>query len=437
MAKFPVAIVKYDKTLNSLRKAVELCNGFEELKPNSKVLLKPNIGGGGTPKVAPYAIVTTSRMVEDLIQLLHEHGCKDISIGEGAVLNKELGSNTPKGYKWSGIARAAKKYGVKLIDFHDESYQNVELDGAKIRISSVALESDFLINFPVLKTHVETKVSLGLKNLKGCLDMRSRREFHRKGLERMIALLNTKVKPKLTIIDGIYALERGPDFIMGTAHRMNLVIAGKDALSCDIVGSTVLGIEPSSVAHLKEFAAITGRQLDIGTIDVRGESIKEVTKRLEWRVNLEDVFFRPARIGGVTFQFLGTSVCSGCHLSVEGALMAFCKDNKGTDLDNVEICIGSEVKAKKESKRVFLVGSCAIEANRDLGDAIRIKGCPPKTADTLLTLMNHTIDKGKARRILALRTIKLSLTKLGLYDEDFPLYKHYALPEFDREYFYT
>jgi hypothetical protein len=252
----------------------------------------------------------------------------------------------------------------------------------------------------------------------------------------MIALLSTKVKPKLTIIDGIYALERGPDF-EGTAHRMNLVIAGKDILSCDIVGSTVLGIEPSSVAHLKEFAAITGQQLDIGTIDVRGENIKEVTKRLEWRVNPEDTFFRPARIAGITYQDLDTSCCSGCNGNVWAALMAFCKDNKGTALDNVEICIGSRVRPKKASKKIFLVGSCAIEANRDLEDAIRIKGCPPKTADTLLTLMNHTIDKGKARRILALRLMKLSLMKLGLYDEDFPVYKHYALPEFDRNYFYA
>lgn len=437
MTKFPVSIVKYDKTLDSLRKAVELCNGFEELKPHSKVLLKPNIVASGTPsKMPPYGIVTTSRMVEDLIQLLHEKGCRDISIGEGTPVNEELGTNTPKGYRWSGIARVARKYGAKLIDFNNESYQNVELDGAKIRISSVALESEFFINLPVLKTHYQTKVSLGLKNLKGCLDTRAKREFHRKGLDRMIALLNTKVKPKLTIIDGIYALERGPD-TAGTAHRMNLVIVGKDILSCDIVGSTVLGIEPSSVTHLKEFASIAGQPLDMGMVDVRGESIKEVTKRLEWNVNFEDTFPRLTGILGVTIQNPGPSFCSGCYGSVAPALMAFCKDNKGIALDNVEICCGSEVKAKRESKKVFLLGICAIAANKDLKDAIKIKGCPPKTADTLLTLMNNTIGKWKARRILAIRLMKLSLTKLGLYDEDFPVYKHYALPEFDRNYFYT
>jgi len=252
----------------------------------------------------------------------------------------------------------------------------------------------------------------------------------------MIALLGTKVRPKLTIVDGIYALEYGPDFL-GTAHRMNLVLAGKDMLSCDIVGSSILGIDPSSVTHLKEFASMTERQLDIGSMDVRGEKVKDAKKPLEWRLNLEDAFFRPTRIGGVTIQDPGPSFCTGCVGSGTAALMAFCKDNQGIALDNVEICTGSEVKAKKESKKVFLLGSCAIKANRELEDAIRIKGCPPKVADTLLTLMNHTITKWRARRILATRALKLSATKLGIYDEDFPVYPHYALPEFDRKYFYT
>jgi len=79
-----------------------------------------------------------------------------------------------------------------------------------------------LINVPVLKTHGQCKVSLGMKNLKGCLSMSSKRAFHGKDLHRMIALLNTKIKPKLTIIDGLYAMEHGPS-ALGLAHRMNLL----------------------------------------------------------------------------------------------------------------------------------------------------------------------------------------------------------------------
>jgi uncharacterized protein (DUF362 family) len=430
-----VAIVKYDGTLNALRRAIELCNGFEKLNENDKVLLKPNIvwGGGGTQKIPKYGFITTSRIVEDLIQLLRERGCAHISIGEGSTVDKELGSDTFKGYKWSGIEKVAKKYGVKLIDFNKESYRKVEIDGTEIGISNIALESDFLINLPVLKTHAQAKVSLGLKNLKGCLPMRSKMEFHKKDLEHMIALLNTQVKPRLTIIDGIYAMEHGPT-ALGTAHRMNLIIAGKDNLFCDIVGSTILGIEPSSVEHLKEFASIAKRSLDINKIDVRGENVKDVTRQLGWDLDCEDIF-RQAKINGVSFQFPGKRFCTGCVSCIEATLLAFCKDNMGITLDNIEICVGAEVKPKKESKKVFLIGNCPIQANKDLKDAIRVKGCPPKVADTFMALIDHTIDKRRGRKIMMVRFLKTIANKLGIYDEDFPAYKRYESPEFDKDHY--
>jgi len=37
-----VSLVKFDDSLDSLRKAVELCDGFEKLNSNDKILIKPN-----------------------------------------------------------------------------------------------------------------------------------------------------------------------------------------------------------------------------------------------------------------------------------------------------------------------------------------------------------------------------------------------------------
>ena len=140
-----VSIAKYDGTINPLKNAIEQCNGFSELKQNDKVLLKPNIvwGGGGTNKIPKYGFITTSKIVEDIIRLLHQHGCRNISIGEGTTEDKEFGSDTFKGYEWSGIANVAKKYGVKLIDFNKEPYKQFELSGTKGEISNAALEADF------------------------------------------------------------------------------------------------------------------------------------------------------------------------------------------------------------------------------------------------------------------------------------------------------
>ncbi len=435
-ANLTTAVVKYDGTIKSLRSAIELCNGFEKLKPDDKVLLKPNIlwGGGGTKKIPKYGMITTSRIIEDLILLLREYGCRNILIGEGTMVNRELGSNTSKGFKWSGISKVAKKHRVKLVDFNEERYRRVKLDEAEIQISAIPLEADFLINMPVLKTHTQTKVSLGLKNLKGCLAMKSKMDFHKGDLEHMIALLNTYIKPNLTIIDGIYALEHGPG-TLGKAHRMDLIIAGQDNFSCDIVGSSLLGVDPSSVGHLNEYAKITKRSVDLNSVEVRGESVKKVVKKLEWEMkDLEDIL-RGADIDGMTIQFPGKHFCTGCTTNLEGVLHMFCKDSAGISLDNIEICGGAEVKPKKESKKVILFGNCAIKTDQDIADGIKIKGCPPKAADTLVTLLNHTLGKRNAKKILMARLLKNMAYKLGLFNEDFPSFKRYDYPEFDANHF--
>ena len=55
-----VALVKYDQTPNALRKALELCDGFEKLKPTDKVLIKPNAGQGLRKTQPPNGVVTTT-----------------------------------------------------------------------------------------------------------------------------------------------------------------------------------------------------------------------------------------------------------------------------------------------------------------------------------------------------------------------------------------
>jgi len=428
-----VAISKYDGTLDPLRKTIDLCGGFETLQPSHKILLKPNIVWAGTKKFPPYGVVTTSTMVDHLLHLLRERGCKDITIGEGTLVNKEMGSNTMKGYDWSGIGKVAKRYGVRLVDFNTEPFEEVRLDEVKVKISRWALDSDFLINVPVLKAHRQTKISLGMKNLKGCLALNSKKTFHKHDLARLIALLNTKIKTSLTIIDGIYGLERGPEFL-GTPHRMNLVIAGRDIFSCDLVGTMVMGMNPGEVEYLKEFASLKERSLSLDGIEVKGKSIDEVAQKFEWRLSFEDIFHQ-ARIRGITVQDPGESCCSGCATILSAFSAVFSKDNPGVLLDGVEICIGGEVRAKGESKKVFLLGNCAIANHKDLKDGIKVAGCPPPILGTVVTLVRKTLPPQKSGKILMTRMIKNIGIKLRIYDEAFPAFGVYAPPEFDRNHF--
>jgi uncharacterized protein (DUF362 family) len=430
-----VAITRYDETIDSIQKAIELINGFENLRPNDNVLIKPNIvwGAGGSKKLAKYGFISTSRIIEGIIILLREKGCNKISIGEGCIANSEVGSDTLKGFVWSGLNRVAKKHGAKLIDFNNEPHQKLKLGESNVEVAHAALDADFLIDVPVLKTHGMTKVSLGMKNLKGCLSMKSKKKFHFLNLNDMIALLNTQIKPQLTVIDGIYAMEKGPS-TLGKAHRMNLIVAGKDVFSCDMVGSAILGVDPKSVDYLKRYAELNKRPIEIESVRVVGEKIIDVYKPLEWRLNYEDVF-RHAGIEGISWQWVGDHCCTNCGTCADILVSCYCKDNPGIKIKPTEICFGADVIAKENSEKVILIGDCAIRANKANKNAIRVKGCPPKISDSLVTLISNTLVKKRAKRIIATRIVKGLLNKFGLYNERFPREFSYELPEFNPKHF--
>ncbi|MBS3755779.1 MAG: DUF362 domain-containing protein [Desulfobacterales bacterium] len=426
-----VAITKYDDSIGALQKGIDLIGGLEDLNPSDNILIKPNIVwslGGAAPK---YGLITTTRLIEDIIILLREKGCRKISIGEGSPVNKELGANTLKGFSWSGIGKIAKKHDVKLVDFNDAQVQ-IKLGKKHVDVARSAVESDFLINVPVLKTHAMTKVSLGMKNLKGCLSMKSKKKFHMLDLDEMIALLNTKIKPKLTVIDGIYAMEKGP-LPSGRAHRMNLLITGRDVFTCDIVGSSVLGIDPATVEHLLKFSGISGKPIETESISVLGERIQDVCGSLEWQSDLESIYHLADM--GITVQWPGNRFCTNCVICAGITFSCFCKDNLGVKIPPLEVCFGPDVKAKENSEKVLLIGDCAVRSNRSRKDAIKVEGCPPKIFEAMTTLMDNTLGKRRVKKILATRFLKVLLSKYGLYKERFPTQFPYKKPDFSPKHF--
>lgn len=201
------------------------------------------------------------------------------------------------------------------------------------------MESDFLINVPVLKTHVQKKVSLNLKNLKGCLKQSSKMKFHKTGLDEMIARLNTILKPKLNIIDGIYSIERGPS-LAGRAYRTDLIIASRDAFSCDIVGTACLGIDPSTVEYFIQYSNITGQSLNLQDIIIKGKSIDNVSFPLEWEMREAEQIMADYNIKGAIFQWPGNTLCTNCAVMSDTFIGVFLKDNEGSTFDNVEFVLG-------------------------------------------------------------------------------------------------
>lgn len=460
-----VSLVKFDGSLDSLRKAVELCHGFEKLDRNARVLIKPN-NCFRHKIMPPYGMVTTTKIIDGVVQLLLEHGCRDISIGEGSIINifDELEPYTKRGFRGTGIDKVAGKYGIKMVDFNQGPFRELDLGGVKVKIVRTALETGFLINIPVLKTHFQTKVSLGFKNLKGCLSPDSKKRFHTsRRLDTLICLLNEAVKSDLVIIDGIYMLEKGPETLAGMAYRKDLIIASPDVFESDVVGATILGIDPAQVDYLKEYARRHGRSFDISRIQVEGEDVESLKEHLEWRFEPDRELLSPSRTTGISAPHPGQTLCSACGATLALALSILGKDNPGMDFGSVELYYGLELRAengKREGTRpsptkVFLYGDCAIRSNKGLHKKVKetipahfrespdscqlsvvsIEGCPPTLTRTLLLLMRALLGKPRMFRMLLLRTLKLIGIRLRIYREVFPGWERYRSKEFDRSHF--
>lgn len=387
MGKPVVSIVKAKNVYESLKEALDLCDGLAGFKPEDKVLIKPNIVAWDYElPYPPYGVVTTSAVVSALVQILAEKGIEDITIGEGGVPDK---STDGVGiFRTLGYGKLEERYGVKLVDFNQDEYETVDHeDGFKLNIAKQVLKADKVINVPVMKTHNIAKVSLGIKNLKGALDKKSKQFCHGEG-DRELSLtfprIIEKVPVALTIVDGIYMLEKGPGHT-GRAFRKNLLLASTDPFACDIVGAAMLGYEPESLEWMINYAKWHGYSLDLADYEVRGETIEAHKEYVDfdWEWTKDDTGpagFEKRGITGLAIRKYDSTLCTFCAGVFNPMLILFSSAFKGQPFPNVEVVSGKKQKAAEGFDLSVLFGKCACHYNKDnpnIKKAIKLWGCPP------------------------------------------------------------
>ncbi len=408
MNKHLVSIVRYEKPLESVRNAVERSRGLGHLPAGARVFIKPNIVFW--TKAVPFpkwGVITTSRVVEDMIILLKERGIDDITIGEGTVTMNPKDLATPAhAFETLGYGKLRQKYGVNYLNVFERPFKTVDLgDGVKVRFNLDVLESDFVVDLPVLKSHNQTVVSLGIKNLKGLIDIPSRKKCHNmtpgKDLHFWVSKLADKMPPMFTLLDGIYSNERGPA-PDGKLHRSNLLIASADVLSADMVGAKILGYLPEQVPHLMHAAENRNRPWDFSDIQVVGEPIDTVARPheydFEYSQSEEVILPTPLvkqGIRGVFYHKYDLSMCTYCS-GINGLMLSAIRFAwKGEPFDDVEILTGKSMDPTPGKKKTILLGKCIYKAHKDnphIREMIAVKGCPPKPDDLLKALHTAGIE---------------------------------------------
>lgn len=402
MKKSKVAIVRYRQPLVSVKEAVALSQGLSNLPPNARVFVKPNIVYWTGEVVFPkWGMITTSRVVEDMIRVLKDHGISDITVGEGMFTRDKNDTQTPaRAFEALGYARLAKKYGVKIVNIFQRPFEKVDLgQGISLNFNADILASDFVVDLPVLKCHNQTIVSLGIKNFKGIIDVRSRKRCHnadrRKNLHFHVARLADKLPPLFVLIDGIYSMERGPA-MDGRVRRSDLLVASSDILSADMVGSRVLGYEPSQVPHLVHAAENRGRPIDLSDVDVAGEGIQDVAgfHEYDFQYTVDEHRSLPTPMAaqgleGVYYRKYDDTMCSYCS-GINGlTLTAIRYAWQGKPWDGIEVIHGKRMAPSPGMKKTILLGKCIYKLHKDnpvIREMIPVKGCPPKPRDILKAL---------------------------------------------------
>jgi uncharacterized protein (DUF362 family) len=401
-----VSIIRYEKPLESVRKAVDLSHGLDHLPTKAKVFIKPNIVfWTRTTPFPKWGVVTTSRVVEDMVILLKERGIDEITIVEGITIYDPKDRETPAhAFETLGYNVLRKRYGVKALNVFERAFRKLDLGGGVVlNFNEDFLQSDFVVNLPVLKAHSQTVVSLGIKNLKGLIDVNSRKRCHsprpQKDLNYMIARLANKLPPSFTLLDGIYTTERGPYFD-GRLRRSNLLIASSDIFSADKVGAKVLGYDPSEVPHLVHAAKDFGRPIDLSDVEVVGEKIEAVASRHEYVFPYTEDQSLPKSmekkgIKGLSYPKYDHTICTYCSQLNTVILVAIVNAWKGEPWNEIEILRGKMMKPTPGKKKTILLGKCMYQAhknNADIEEMIAVKGCPPDLKEAMEALHQAGIE---------------------------------------------
>jgi uncharacterized protein (DUF362 family) len=108
-----------------------------------------------------------------------------------------------------------------------------------------------------------------------------------------LAMLAPLLHPSLTVIDGYQGMEgNGP--IGGTPVDHRVCVASMDYLAADVVGASLMGIDPMNIGYLSYLASAKAGESDVTKMEILGESIAKLAKKyqlgrsidsqLQWKV---------------------------------------------------------------------------------------------------------------------------------------------------------
>jgi uncharacterized protein (DUF362 family) len=239
----------YDLTQlkDAIAHLLEPFGGMETIvKKGDKVLLKPNLLTASRPTKE---CITRPEIVYCVAQLVQQAGGKPF-LGDSPAFGSALGVAKANGY-----LPLCEELNLPIIEFKGKRYQTQSDNFNHLRLSKEAMDADVVINLPKVKSHMQLTMTLGVKNLFGCVPGKMKAWWHMEAgkdanrFGEMLVETARAIAPNLTIIDGIVGHEgNGPSG--GEPRELGILGASTDVFALDRAFIEILNVDPMLVPTL-------------------------------------------------------------------------------------------------------------------------------------------------------------------------------------------
>lgn len=210
------------------------------VKTGNRVLLKPNLLTAGRPGKE---CITRPELVRCVAQMVQEAGGKPF-FGDSPAFGTAMGVARANGY-----LPMMAELNLPIVEFHGQRYQTASETFNHLRLCKEAMEADVVINLPKLKSHMQLTLTMGVKNLFGCVPGKMKAWWHMEAgkdenrFGEMLVETARAIDPDLTILDGIIGHQgNGPSG--GEPRQLNVLGASADVFALDRSIVEMLNINP-------------------------------------------------------------------------------------------------------------------------------------------------------------------------------------------------
>jgi uncharacterized protein (DUF362 family) len=247
MEKSSVYVYKTSPTtLESDINRVLRSTDFQQLDPEKETFIKIN---ANYDRDWP-GCNTSNWFLDALLKNLKTLGFNNLTVIEGDLKLQPAA----KTIKALGIDEILKKYDISFLPI-EELPREGELP--------TILKNAQIISTPVLHTHTFAVISVASKNLYGLLPV-YREKYHHMLSDKLLELAgNVKV---FSIVDGTVGLDGG-SMRLGSRKRTDLIMAGWNPISIDVIAAKIMGFSYEKIPHLN----LASRKDLINSISIKGD----------------------------------------------------------------------------------------------------------------------------------------------------------------------